>query len=175
MPGPRPLAPAFLDFEASGLGSHSWPIEVGWGVLGGEVSSVLIRPHPLWPSEGWDAGAEAVHGLTLDRLLAEGLDTAAVCDRLDADLRGRTVYSDAPEFDSNWLGVLYRAALREPPFQLAGLFDHLAEGHGAPAVRAGLARARDEVPPTHRAGEDVRHLMAVWRLTERAARGVRKD
>ena len=48
MPAPGP--------EASSLGDHSYPIEVGWVLEDGSPESHLIRPPPEWTD--WDPGAE---------------------------------------------------------------------------------------------------------------------
>ncbi|MCP5432032.1 MAG: hypothetical protein H6923_02045 [Alphaproteobacteria bacterium] len=155
---------AFLDFEASGLGPFSWPIEVGWALLGGEVRTRLIRPHASWADADWDKRAERLHGLSRARLEAEGENPRAVCQALDADLAGATVLSDAPEFDGTWLGVLYKAAGRTPPFRISGLADLLLVRYGRHRLGRAVEEASETVPATHRAGQDVRHLMAIYRL-----------
>jgi len=52
----------FLDVEASGLGPDSFPIEIGWAILGGPAGSVLIKPAPDWSQDAWDETAEDLHG-----------------------------------------------------------------------------------------------------------------
>ena len=91
---------AFIDFEASGLGPFSWPIEVGWSFDDGVTDSVLISPAPDWPMTAWDPKAERLHGIT-PRMLADlGLDPAETCERLDAAL-GRRV-SGGPRVEDRY-------------------------------------------------------------------------
>lgn len=52
----------FLDIEASGLGSGSFPVEIAWVSEGGAEESHLIRPAPGWTQ--WSRRAEALHGIT---------------------------------------------------------------------------------------------------------------
>lgn len=40
--------PCYGAFRASGLGSYSYPIEVGWSEPDGTVHAVIIRPQPDW-------------------------------------------------------------------------------------------------------------------------------
>ncbi len=154
---------AFIDFEASGLGPFSWPIEVGWSFEDGVTESVLISPSPQWPMEAWDEKAERLHGIT-PRMLADlGADAAEACERLDAALAGRAVYSDAPDWDSFWMLRLYQAAGRRCDIRLrdfAGLMPPLS-----PADKARLLQQADRLAPRrHRAAEDALHLRMIHRL-----------
>lgn len=101
----------FLDVEASSL-KNGFPLEVAWcsaDVLRG--ASYLIRPEPGWLDRyHWSTEAESIHGLSLDRLRAEGLAAAEVMARLCEDLRDCRVHSDNPRFDGGWLRLL-----RDPP------------------------------------------------------------
>ena len=64
--------PAFLDIEASGLGEHSFPIEIGWAIPFDKERGFLIRPAPDWTY--WSAIAEEVfHRISRDELLREGI------------------------------------------------------------------------------------------------------
>ncbi len=161
---------AFIDFEASGLGASSWPIEVGWSFEDGVTESVLISPAPHWPMTAWDPKAERLHGIT-PRLLADlGLDAAATCERLDAALGGRTVYSDAPDWDSFWMQRLYQAAGRRCAFTLqdfARLMPPLT-----PDQKTKLLQQADRlVPRRHRAAEDALHLRMIHRLAAKGFEG----
>ena len=92
----------FVDLEASGLHAGSYPIEVGWCGLDLEPVSTLVRPLPEWERGGCDRNSEAVHGISRKDL--EGAPPAAEVGRMLARaLEGRTVYSDAPGFDWNWM------------------------------------------------------------------------
>jgi hypothetical protein len=98
----------FLDFEASSLRKHGYPIEVGWVSANGEEEQHLIRPAPSWTD--WDGKAEAIHGLSRDRLMAEGTPHDEVAQRMVSVLTGRALYATAPSWDGKWLSKLLRTA-----------------------------------------------------------------
>jgi hypothetical protein len=110
----------FVDVEASGLGDRCYPIEVGY-VRFADLSgwSALIRPTVRWISSGrWEAKAESLHGITPEMLVAEGLDAAMVAETLNRELHGTRPFSDAPDFDGHWLGLLFSASWEKPAFVL---------------------------------------------------------
>lgn len=106
----------FLDFEASSLMKGSFPIEVAWVNQDGQGESYLIRPAEEWLTlnDGrpeWSGDSERIHGIPLEKLLAEGVDAAWVARRAEAVL-GRLdsmAFSDAPLWDGQWLHMLLRA------------------------------------------------------------------
>ena len=97
----------FLDFEASGLGPESYPIQVGWCDENGVGEELLIRPEPSWTD--WDYNAQAIHGLTQGDLEIKGRPAAEVARRVVEVLGGQRIHSDAPGFDAAWLDVLLSA------------------------------------------------------------------
>ncbi len=110
-----------LDFEASCLPRHgrSFPIEVG--LAGGGLSrSWLIRPDDRWTGWDWTREAEALHGLTFERLLRDGLPAARVLSELIDHVQGRRVIADSV-LDTYWLGELAAAAAVPMPF----VIDHI--------------------------------------------------
>ena len=155
----------FIDFEASGLGARSWPIEVGWGLPDRDPDSVLITPDPRWPMEAWDPNAQALHGLTPDQLREFGVSPREACRRLDAALAGRHVYSDAPDYDATWLGVLYQTAAMRPSFRICDMRDLIAALAPLDALSDILEKADRLEPHTHRAAQDVRNLQAIHSLS----------
>lgn len=169
-PGVLSRGIAFIDFEASGLGPNSWPIEVGWSFDDGVTDSVLISPAPHWPMTAWDPKAERLHGIT-PRMLADlGLDAAATCERLEAALDRRIVYSDAPDWDSFWMLRLYQAAGRRCAITLndfARSMPPLAQDE-----KARLLQQADRLAPRrHRAAEDALHLRMIHRLATEGRKG----
>ncbi len=99
--------PPIIDFEASGLDKvASYPISVGIATCRANYYA-LIRPEQDWTH--WCQDAERIHGLSRDHLIAEGLATDAVVDRIERLLpSNRTIYSDNPSWDGFWarrLGV----------------------------------------------------------------------
>jgi hypothetical protein len=74
------IDPNIIDVEASGLGSLSYPIEVGISMANGKKYCSLIQPEPGWVH--WDESAEAVHHLTREQLRVHGAPPAEVADTL---------------------------------------------------------------------------------------------
>ncbi len=162
-----------IDLEASGLGPGGFPIEVATALVeGGEVHSWLVQPAPLWLERGtWDDDAEAIHGLSLALLQAEGLAPAAIVDEISGVLWGAVVLSDNVRHDTAWLRAIYSAAgsINPPcqiqPFQPFAL--ELAARHGpAPERRVADAEALawSSVPERHRAAPDAQRNALILRL-----------
>lgn len=141
----------FLDVEASGLlQPDSYPIEVGWADTLGNSDSLLIRPCDTWSH--WDRHAEALHGITRDQLLEEGIPVAEATHRLNEMLGLETVYCDALEYDGFWLSRLFEAAEVERAFTLADVHQlHSVLGAERTVLLRDIVR---EMPTPHRAGED---------------------
>jgi len=154
---------ATLDFEASSL--TGWPIEAGWMREGDDAPrSMLIRPEPMWSMEEWDAKAEAVHKIHIETLRRDGVDAAAVLLELTRELKGCVVVSDAPIYDSWWLGRLVDACGQDRPFQLWSINDAIPALAARAGVSVGAAVKRwvknapkGEAP--HRAGADAERLL----------------
>ena len=148
-----------IDFEASCLPRHgrSFPIEVG--IAGaGWVQSWLIRPHESWTGWDWTPEAEALHGLSRDRIEREGVPAETVMARISKALDGHRVVADSM-IDQYWLDTLAEAAGMEPPFDI----DHvsmLLDEHGADerSIAAAVAFADARHPVRHRAGCDAQWL-----------------
>jgi hypothetical protein len=173
----------FLDFEASSLGDEGYPIEVGWAGEDGWTEAHLIRPAPDWTD--WDFTAEGVHGLSRERLAADGEPHDEVARRALEALSPHEVFVGAPSWDGKWMSVLLRAA---------GLPRHALRVHDADAAhRAAVVEALGELPdeelavvtamltadareavapptPAHRALADAEVELAVWREVARRAR-----
>ncbi|MCR0981339.1 3'-5' exonuclease [Roseomonas populi] len=172
----------FLDFEASGLGKHGYPIEVGWAAEDGTEENHLIRPAPGW--EEWDEGAEAIHGISRERLEREGEPHEAVARRMVAVLTGHDLYVSAPSWDGHWLSLLLRAAglprhalrLRDTEEARQGAALSALKAAGLdPAEHSGvlvsilgqMTERAENGTPAHRAMEDSRRELALWRETRR--------
>ncbi len=161
LPAVRKLA--FLDIEASGLGSKSWPVEVGWAFEEGAATSMLVRPDRTWSDDAWDEGAERLHHIDRARLNAEGLDARAVCAALNDALVDAEVYSDAPDWDGFWLFRLFSVGGTRQAFALRD-FGRLMRPLVAGRESGLFARAERLAPRRHRAADDARHLQTLYRL-----------
>jgi len=122
---PAHRTPIILDIEASGFGSHSYPIEVGVAMDDGRKFCALVRPKPEWTH--WDARAEAVHGVSRDTLVSHGRPPQEVAGALNELLRGRTAYSDGWVVDQPWLERLFDGAAIRREFRLSSLEMILSE------------------------------------------------
>ena len=159
--------PCFLDFEASGLGARSYPIEVAWSLPTGEIECHLICPAPEWPTEAaWDSAAERLHGISLAELVGEGRDPAWLCHRMNARLQEQVVFCDGLPYDQFWLQRLFEATDTVPSFTLASLQAYCADlGLGPRQYEILSNTARRKVHGrAHRADVDVQYLIELYRL-----------
>jgi hypothetical protein len=115
----------FIDIEASGFGSASYPIEVGCVFPDGAGYCSLIKPEPDWLH--WDDSAEKVHGITRDVLSQHGRNPHHVAMELNLKLSGMRVITDAWYHDFNWIHRLYDATELTPHFELTDLRNLLDE------------------------------------------------
>lgn len=155
---PRVDVPTVIDIEASGFGRGSYPIEVGFVLPDGRSDCMLIRPADHWLH--WDPAAEALHGIARDTLVAHGWSIADVAKRLNRQLDGMTVYSDAWGYDFTWLSTLYDEASCRPAFRLESLTRLLSpdELDRWDAVKRAVFRTSSQ--DRHRASADARLLQA---------------
>lgn len=179
---------AFIDFEASSLGRHGYPIEVAWVFEDGNSESFLISPLETWTD--WDAAAEALHGISREQLAAEGVATDIVARRLVEALQGHQVLASAPSWDGKWLSLLLRSgglpghairladtdeALLE--FASALLAPHVPSSEIHRATRKILARAGDHLVgrrPAHRALPDAQLERERWLIISELAHAWRR-
>jgi len=155
---------AFIDFEASGLGPNSWPIEIGvsWILENGKVAtwSSLIMRHTNWLPENWSPASEEVHGIPF-----LSLDSAPPAEEVWRSFRrqvsNRLLVADSPRFDGQWLRKLCEAAGGDPStFTVFDLNDYHELSH---RLFDGLALDNayeffETHPAPHRAGPDSRRL-----------------
>ncbi len=164
--------PIFLDVEASGFGPQSYPIEVAWSDPAGEIRRYLINPEPIAGWRSWDADAERVHGIERGRLVRNGWAPDYVATRIEEDLGGRTVYTDAPDFDAHWLRRLFEAVGRPLPCSLEHVDELLLatmrrsdEAIWQAALRIDALKRQVGALSSgkHSAGYDAGYLLQLWR------------
>jgi len=98
-----------FDIEASAL-VGGFPIAIGIARADGEMLYALVRPETEWIEHArWDPNAEHLHGISLDRLKAEGRPAREIIDEINARFAG-WLHSDAPSHDLRWLKELRDAA-----------------------------------------------------------------
>lgn len=162
-------ARSFIDFEASGFGGKSYPIEVGLVLPDGQTYCSLISPEPDW--KHWDDAAQKVHGVDRSILETYGKPAAEVASHINTLLQGQTVYTDAWYHDYNWLSRLFDAAESRPSFKLEDLRQLLDEAHLA-RWDAAKAQILQEMNITrHRASNDAKVLQqTLLRVLQLAAK-----
>ena len=152
--------PAIIDLEASGFGKGSYPIEVGFVLPEGAMFCTLILPPPHW--RHWDEKAQAVHHISRDVLQSHGKPAPEVARMLNAQLRGRTIYSDGWANDYTWISLLFDEAELTPAFKLDNLRSLLDEQQ-ANAWHACKETVMAELNlPRHRASTDARVLQLTY-------------
>jgi hypothetical protein len=154
------LIPTVLDVEASGFGRNSYPIEVGYVLPTGHTYCTLIKPEPEWTH--WDEQAAHTHHIPRNLLTERGMAATLVAQKLNADLRGQTVYSDGWANDYSWLGALYNVAEISPTFKLENLRSLLTESEAEQwhIVKAQISAERGA--QRHRASSDARLLQLTF-------------
>lgn len=165
---PASAFPLFtLDFEASSLGTRSYPIEVGvarWSGLGSLVESwsTIIRPTSLWIAHGeWSSESEVVHSIKRGHL-DEGISPRDAMAAVNQFVTGKVAFCDGGVHDLRWLAKLANAAETAPAFQL-GDWDAL----GALLSPAGFAKMVEWLEQNrtpHRAGPDAERLLNAIRV-----------
>lgn len=151
-----------IDFEASCLPRHgrSFPIEVG--IAGPAIVRCwLIQPGEDWADWDWTDEAQALHGLSRDRIAREGQPAQAVIGELAALVAGHRVVADSV-LDQYWLETLAMVARVPVPFAIDHVAMLLDERHiGESAIMAAVAFADANHPARHRAACDAQWLQAV--------------
>ena len=169
----------FIDFEASSLSFRSFPIEVAWGSTINNIEEYLISPFniPYW--KDWSFESERLHGLSKSFIIANGFEPEFVCERILANLNGKKVLSDNPDWDSMWLARLFDACgLKYPEIDMRHLDSDLIELvcprlknriSGLNQILKFKVSARHQIGLQHRAGYDVQYLINLWELATKSA------
>lgn len=163
----RVALPCFIDFEASALDKNSYPIEVAWSLPSEQVRCYLIRPTQEWAQGAvWDEAAERLHGISFASLEREGRDPTWLCEQMNTQLNGQTVFCDGFAYDLFWLQRLFEVATDPPKFTLASLQEYCYDlGLGARQYEILSKKARQRAGgKAHRADVDVRYLIELYRM-----------
>ncbi len=152
------LPPTIIDVEASGFGSASYPIEVGFVLPDGASYCALIHPAAGWTH--WDESAERVHLVSRGTLRKHGHPAAEVARKLNDQLQGQTVYCDAWYHDFTWLSRLFDAADSAQAFRLEDIRTLLNEAQAEHWHLTKLQIQAELRLPRHRASNDAKILQA---------------
>ncbi len=154
-----------LDFEASALARHSYPIEIGlcvWEAPGQPAYSwsSLIKPTPAWLNSGqWSEASEAIHGIPLSSL-QDAPEAGLVMRQANAFAKvGAIAQCDGGAWDAYWLDRLEKAAEAHATFQLGSW--QLVQ-HAMPTALTQVIQSFCESDKiVHRAGPDAEmHVLA---------------
>ncbi len=172
----------FLDFEASSLSKHSYPIEIAWVFEDARSRSFLIAPLANWTD--WSPDAQRIHGITRETLASKGTSIPFVVEEMMRDLEGHVLHASSPSWDGKWLRVLLRAAGRpRHALRLRKSDDLFAEAAAtilgnlvANVDLAGLVtsviEASEPTSPAHRALPDALHELKRLGMVQAEARKV---
>lgn len=144
--------PNVLDFEASGFGVSSYPIEVGAVLSSGQKYCTLIQPASNW--NHWDPQAQEVHGVTPVDLHKHGKPVHTVAQELNTFLAKQTLYSDGWVVDKPWLLTLFYQAGLQPNFYLSPLELILKEAQMAIWAQTKQSVMNELALSRHRASSD---------------------
>lgn len=158
--------PIIIDFEASGFGKGSYPIEVGFSGRHGEGWCSLIRPETDW--QHWDITAAQVHHIPREILLERGKSTSYVAEQLNCLLHGHKVYSDGWSQDYVWMARLFDAADMVPSFKLADLREIMKPEQEESWHATKECVEKELNLSRHRASSDAKVLQLTWLRTHDA-------
>lgn len=155
-----------IDFEASGLGDGTYPIELGLAIWRSpdspiEIHSTLIHPHEDWIRSGvWISESQKVHGIDpLDLAPAPHASEVLEYARSLTGL-GAVAYCDGGAHDQFWLNRLCKAAGRRCGFVLGTI--EVIWGELGPDQVKRLVDFNRSHPVPHRAGPDAAlHLQGI--------------
>jgi hypothetical protein len=151
----------YIDFEASGLHQHSFPIEVAWAGPVIEEKAFFLKPHPTWLRDQWDDNAELLHGISLNSIDESGIAPDHIAKQLQLDCRGKVLLTDGVEFDQNWLAMLFEAGGLQCLYRIMDVQVWMGQQVRSLGIdpKTVLLRMQDfdqRVEPIHRALDDVR-------------------
>nr|WP_246624588.1 hypothetical protein [Oceanobacter mangrovi] len=146
--------------EASGFGSGSYPIEIGYALEDRVVHSCLVKPAERWTH--WSEEAESMHGISREMLQQEGRSIREVAMFLNDQLRGKTLYSDAWSYDSSWLGRLFDEAELVQRFRLETINRLLTPEQMEAWHNTKKSLWNEMAIDRHRAANDVRVLQETY-------------
>jgi len=152
---------SIIDVEASGLHFDSYPIEVAV-LINNQTYSWLIKPEASW--QYWCKTAESLHGITREVLQKEGESAVFVVNELIQLLEGTggLLYSDAANWDADWVSTLFYAAKEFMPFHITSIYELLDKGQ---SQRFDYTKARlveTSEYKQHRAEDDVRMIYQAY-------------
>lgn len=144
-----------IDVEASGLDEiHSYPIEIAWLSLTRESDSFLINPNTAGGWNNWEEDSAKVHNIPRSLCCSNGLSIYEACSRLNSQLNGCLVLSDAVVSDNMWIDKLFRTANTDREFTLMDIRQYNSEMKQPPSVITEFVAKKKTSDVSHRALDD---------------------
>jgi hypothetical protein len=156
----------FLDIEASGLGSLTFPIEVAYVSSIGDKNEFLIKPTDDWFNHGsWCSDAERdIHKISREMLIENGVSLFCVARALNKALCGKLVLCNDLEYDGVWLTLLFKAANVSVMFSLTDI-RYLYEYWGEEKTTAFKWAYKSIIPSaSHRALPDAERFVTAFKV-----------
>lgn len=150
-----------IDVESTSLSMDSHPIEVGFLSLDGQSDCFLINPLSVEHWTDWDYNSQDVHGITREECIANGLHVVDAANRLNSQLAGCLVISDAAGHDKNWIDMIYEEADIERLFRIIDLRDYIFATGQHPNKIKGYKNVKSRRNVPHRADDDCRIILEV--------------
>lgn len=147
-----------LDFEASGLGTGTYPIEIGIAQWHGPGTSIktwssLISSDEKWLEDGvWKPESVKIHGIKKSDLIdaPSAIEVMSHLNRLCP--MGTMAFCDGGNHDMDWMKSLAKAA-GIAPMLLLGSWGHVVANIGDKAYDRIIAHG-NKTKSAHRAGPD---------------------
>ena len=174
----RNLSPVFYDCEASSL--EGFVIEIGWAFVSPDGETLVSAAHLVRPAlnwnliDAWDENAEALHQISRENLLKNGLPVWEVAAIMNRDLHGRELFSDSPK-DEIWLGQIFEEAGIDPSFIVRRtdanvLLEQTVLNRNFGLARYGRAKVQTEKMRCHRAEADSLVWAHLWKRVTTSVR-----
>ncbi|PCI59332.1 MAG: hypothetical protein COB34_03715 [Methylophilaceae bacterium] len=152
--------PNIIDIEASGFGTGSYPIEIGYISRYRKVWCSLIIPTENWLH--WDQSAESLHKISRDTLFEHGKDVGIVAAHLNDVFQNQTVYTDGWLQDFTWISRLFELAEIRPHFKLEDLRTILTPHQESIWHETKQSIFHELQARRHRASADAQVLQMTW-------------
>jgi hypothetical protein len=166
--------PKFFHVEASSLKSDSYPIEVYWSLNEGGGTGYLVNHEGIEKWKNWDRSFLREHDFSINDVRNSGTAPSEVCQQMNQQLEGETVYSDNPANTERLLEELFSVVGgQKPQFTLRSLDELLlkelkAKGldyRESEAVLSGLkAEARRKVHGIVGGAFEMQYFVELWEL-----------
>ncbi len=152
-----------VDLEASGLHFDSYPIEIALRICH-KTYKWLIKPENDW--HYWSKEAESLHGISQNYLSNHGISAFQVANEINSCLSKTTgiIYSDAAEWDNDWMKKLFHVTGISPCFIILCIQDLMNTAQQDAFTNKLDQLAKSGNYKMHRAGDDVEMIEKAYQF-----------